>query len=144
MPIYSNQVWKAGGIPYVVDPNGVFVCLFKSSDPTYGGAAPQLPKGTPDPNETPDETAVREVSEETGIPLPALKDHAHFVSKRKFEGQTMDYYFHCYGFPLPKIIATKRNTEGIGVWLSIDDARRTMRRDQRVFLDDLIKLLQKH
>ena len=55
----------------------------------------------------------------------------------------MDYYLHCYGFPLPKIIAPKRNAEGVGVWLDIDDARRTMRRDQRVFLDDLIKLLQK-
>lgn len=58
---------RAGGVPYYRFPDGVLrVLLMVPSDPAYGGTHLQLAKGGIDDGETPEEAAVREVSEELG------------------------------------------------------------------------------
>jgi 8-oxo-dGTP pyrophosphatase MutT (NUDIX family) len=55
-----------------------------------------LPKGTPDPGETLEETALREVGEETGLevrivaPLPSIE--YHFVQDRRRIHKTVHYF----------------------------------------------------
>lgn len=53
---------SAGGVVYRLNPAIEVVICGRTSDGVWG-----LPKGTPDPGETIEETALREVSEETGL-----------------------------------------------------------------------------
>ncbi|HEY8490629.1 MAG TPA: NUDIX hydrolase [Dehalococcoidia bacterium] len=58
-----EEAVSAGGIVYRRGPAGVEVVLCgRTADGVWG-----LPKGTPEPGESLEETAVREVSEETGL-----------------------------------------------------------------------------
>ncbi len=58
-----EQVVSAGGVVYRRGQEGIEVVLCgRTSEGIWG-----LPKGTPDANETLEETAVREVNEETGL-----------------------------------------------------------------------------
>lgn len=54
---------SAGGVIYEVKDGDVLVCLIKTPHKDYW----QLPKGLVDKNESLEETAVREVREETGL-----------------------------------------------------------------------------
>ena len=58
-----NHVWSAGGVVFkeLENQHDILVCGF--TDPHSW----RLPKGKPDDGETPRETALREVQEETGI-----------------------------------------------------------------------------
>jgi len=59
---------SAGGIVYRNSAEGIeFVICGRDSDGIWG-----LPKGTPNPGESLEETAVREVSEETGLEVRIL------------------------------------------------------------------------
>lgn len=128
--------WKSGGFPYYIDSEDgqVYVCLFISNDSNYGGARPQMPKGTRDDNESPLETGSREASEETGIPTRALKKRAHLLVAKKFRGETSTYIQYAFGFPLDKPYSAKRNNEGRGLWFRMEDALRLIRKDQKAFL----------
>ena len=54
---------SAGGVVYRAGENGTEIVLCGRTSPTLWA----LPKGTPDPGETRQQTAVREVTEETGL-----------------------------------------------------------------------------
>lgn len=137
--------WKSGGFPYFIDPKtgDIFVCLFTSNDPDYGGKHPQMPKGTRDDSEAPVVTGAREAAEETGIPYDALKRKAHMIMNKKFRGETSTYIQYAFGFPLDKPYTAKKNSEGKGLWYRADDARKVIRRDQKVFLTKLLDNLEK-
>lgn len=61
--IPSGRITQAGAVPYRVGGNGVVqVCLLTSSLGLWG-----LPKGTIEPGESPEETAVTETYEEAGL-----------------------------------------------------------------------------
>lgn len=54
---------SAGGVVYKIENQQIQILLCGQGDPSSW----VLPKGTPDPDETMEETALREVQEETGI-----------------------------------------------------------------------------
>jgi len=135
--------WRAGGLPFTREGDQVWVCLFVSNDPMYGGSAPQLPKGIPNAHERPQEAAEREVAEETGLPIRLLSRQAFPLTIRTTTSELGETYdIHAYGFPLPRRIAPKPGEEGTGVWVTADKALTTMRPDHRVFVRDLLQHLR--
>ena len=62
------QLESAGGVVFRETTRGVEVVLCGVSNPRMW----RLPKGTPDPGETREETALREVCEETGLEVELL------------------------------------------------------------------------
>lgn len=135
--------WRAGGLPFVQDRGQVWVCVFVSNDPQYGGSAPQLAKGQPNAHERPVEAAIREVSEETGIPPQLLGRRPFPLSIRTMIAwDAMPYDIHAYGFPMTRLYAPRPNAEGTGKWMPADQALRVMRRDHRVFVRDLLQQLR--
>ena len=64
-PMRPNEI-SSGGVVVRASPEGYEVCLV--SDGKYWG----FPKGHVEPGETPEAAAMREISEETGIPLESL------------------------------------------------------------------------
>jgi len=63
---------SAGGIVIRTEPNGPEICLGKRRRERYG-VTWTLPKGTPDAGETTEQTALREVTEETGLDVRILE-----------------------------------------------------------------------
>lgn len=123
--------WKAGGFPFYKDDKGkLYVCLFKSNDPLYGGKTPQMPKGHPDPGQA----AAREAMEETGIPTRLLYQNRIQVLKTKFRGETSTYIQYVYAFPLEKKFPATTNDEGMGKWYEYEYALTIVRKDQKPFL----------
>src|ERR1051325_2576711 len=60
-----------GGVVVRSDEEGLSVAMIRTRN-LKGDAVWTLPKGTPDEGETPEETAVREVREETGLEVRLL------------------------------------------------------------------------
>ena len=140
----GNMKWKAGGFPYVVDSNGkIRICLFLSNNSYYGGAAPQMSKGGADDGEKPIETAVREIFEETGIPISDLKKRVEFVVSKLFKGESVNYMMHCYSFKIDKEFPMKAMEEGKGVWLSREHALSKIRKDHKIFLETFLEKIDK-
>ena len=134
----ESTSWKAGGFPYFKDRNGqIYVCLFVSNNPYYGGAKPQMPKGHPDAGENPVDVAAREASEETGIPMNELRKGAIPLVSQKFKGEVSTYVMHVFGFRLNRKIKATITDEGSGYWMELDDALKKMRPDQIQFLKKL-------
>ena len=135
--------WRAGGLPFFQRDGQVWVCAFVSNDPAYGGPAPQLPKGMPQPHERPMEVAIREVSEETGIPPEALGTAPFPLPIRtvtSWDGSIYD--IHAHGFPVNRQYSTPPTEEGQGKWMTAEQALQTMRADHRVFVRDLLQHLR--
>ena len=85
---------SAGGIVTRTGENGVEVLLCGRLSPALWA----LPKGTPDPGESHEETALREVGEETGLEVKALRfvDSIDYWFARPSDGvrchKTVHYY----------------------------------------------------
>ena len=124
---------KAGGIPFYIKDDKLFVCLFVSNDGTYGGTAPQIAKGHVDEYETQRDAAVREVFEETGVDVEGAPRHAVFSGP--FAGQVEDYYLSVYLYKLDDRVEPAVGDEGEGVWYPIEDALCFIRLDQQAILE---------
>ena len=85
---------SAGGVVYRTDGDEVEVAICGRSSPRIWG----LPKGTPDPGETREQTALREVTEETGlqVEIEAFIDSIDYWFVRPSDGvryhKTVFYY----------------------------------------------------
>jgi predicted NUDIX family NTP pyrophosphohydrolase len=121
-------LWREveGGIEVlVVHPSGA-----------YNRAAPWgIPKGEIDPGEGAEEAARREVREETGVdvtgPLVSL-GHVDYTRSRK--------RVHAFAAPLPAGAVARCASWEIdrAEWVSPDEARDRMQRDQKAFVDRLL------
>lgn len=60
------ETTKAGAVIFTLKPKPL-VLLLKSSNPSFGGPAWQLPKGSIDPGEEAYQAAIREANEEAGL-----------------------------------------------------------------------------
>lgn len=63
----NGKIYRAGLLPYILE-DGVAKFLFmKPSNPKYGGDMFQIAKGKIEIDETPEDAAIREASEELGL-----------------------------------------------------------------------------
>lgn len=90
-----TRAFSAGGIVLRGSPGGHEVLLGRRRR-ERDGATWSLPKGTPDGDETPEQTALREVREETGLEVRIL-DHVGEIHYRFVRGgrrieKTVRYY----------------------------------------------------
>jgi 8-oxo-dGTP pyrophosphatase MutT (NUDIX family) len=69
-----------GVIPYFKRPDGVFEFLIVTQEHAHTG----FPKGHPDPGETPEESARRELTEETGINDSILSTQKTYSTQYRF------------------------------------------------------------
>jgi 8-oxo-dGTP diphosphatase len=91
---HVRQDWSAGGVAYQRLTNGQIELALIA---THGGARWQLPKGSVEAGETPEETAIREVEEEAGLQTVS-------------EGflQTIEYwYWDTYRKEIPELVHKK-------------------------------------
>jgi 8-oxo-dGTP pyrophosphatase MutT (NUDIX family) len=91
----TERATSAGGVVFRHAEQGIELLLGKRrrerSSPTWS-----LPKGTPDEGETREETALREVTEETGLDVRILADvgdiHYRFVREGRRIDKTVHYF----------------------------------------------------
>lgn len=137
--IKKEERWKAGGIPYCIEDDVVYVCLVTPTDPAYGGDKPSVPKGNPDAGDTPESCARREVSEETGI--------TSFVSvnklmTEKITGLDRTYEMHVFAMETRDRSKLRPDFEGIPEWYDIDTALNICRRSHKIFVQKLADKLK--
>lgn len=91
----SVRAFSAGGIVIRHTPQGAELVLGRR---IRNGASAiwSLPKGTPDDGETPEQTALREVTEETGLEVRILESigdiHYRFIRDGQRIQKTVHYY----------------------------------------------------
>lgn len=126
-----------GVIPIFKDKDDFYILLVKNTKGGHWG----LPKGTPEKDEKPIDTAKRELFEETGIKDIEIKSEPTFEEKYDFEqngiaySKTNTYYF---GF-------VNKMTEGNRLdeidelkWVKIDEAQNTLTHQSAI---DVVKKL---
>ncbi len=119
----ERQESSAGGVVFRKRDAGVEVALGEQRDRLTGEATLRLPKGKPDPGESPEQTALREVLEETGIaarivaPLPTV----HYVYRQGEDAVDKTVHF----FLMESVDEAAGVPDGElarVVWLAPDDA----------------------
>ena len=141
-PFHPNEV-SAGGV--VVRPAGEAyeVCLI--NDGRYWG----LPKGNVEQGETPAETALREIAEETGLAHGGLSIIAELPASdyvyRRREGRLIFKRVHQYlvSAPAGAVLHPQESEIAEAAWLSFEDAtQRASFDDTRGALQEARRLLQ--
>ena len=122
-PLRPNEI-SAGGVVVRGSGAGPEVCLV--SDGRYWG----FPKGMIEPGETPEEAALREISEETGIPRGALTLGAalpsnEYVYRRRDSGALIFKRVHYFLVEAPADTVLRPDPAEIAdaAWLGFDAAR---------------------
>jgi len=106
-----------GVVPLQFRPTGVFLFLVQ-----HHSLAWLLPKGRPESLESPQETAARELEEETGLCVVEWLEHAPFVEHYSFKRHDQDIYKEATYFPaLVEGIVHLQSEELLdGQWIPID------------------------
>ncbi|MFI5284819.1 MAG: NUDIX hydrolase [Candidatus Dormibacteria bacterium] len=122
-PMRPNEI-SSGGVVVRRCVGGYEVCLV--NDARYWG----FPKGHVEPGETPEAAALREVSEETGIPLQSLVLRAslpatEYVYRRPNHGPLVFKRVHHFIIEAPADVELHPDPAEIAeaAWLGFDDAR---------------------
>jgi 8-oxo-dGTP pyrophosphatase MutT (NUDIX family) len=122
-PTRPNEI-SSGGVVVRRTPGGYEVCLV--NDGHYWG----FPKGHVEPGETPEAAAMREISEETGIPLESLVLRAplpasEYVYRRPNHGALVFKRVHHFIVEAPQDAALHPDPAEIAeaAWLGFDEAR---------------------
>ena len=93
MPV--ERAYSAGGI-VLRDASGGPELVLGRRRRESDGATWSLPKGTPDTGESPEETALREVTEETGLEVRILDTVGDVHYRFMREGRSIDKTVHYY------------------------------------------------
>lgn len=116
----AKQEVSAGGIVYrVIDARPVFLLIRDS----YGNLG--FPKGHLEKGEPPDQAALREVIEETGVDKPALRGHVDTIDWYfRFRGRLIHKICHFYLMETESDQTSPQRAEGITEcqWVPFDDA----------------------
>lgn len=114
-----------GVIPIFKDKDGFYILLVKNSKGGHWG----LPKGTPEKDEKPIDTAKRELSEETGIGdidiklEPTLKEKYDFEQNGTVYNKTNTYYL---GFVSEMTESNQLDEIDELKWVKIDKVQNTL------------------
>lgn len=130
--------WKAGGIPYFVNEQGTLrVLLVTSTDPTFGGPDPAIAKGYPEKGENSARTAIREMSEETGVKVKDVVD-------TQFLGvvESKHYSLYTYAFKLAREVPPITDWEAVGRWYNAYDALELIYANHKPMLLALIEAVE--
>jgi 8-oxo-dGTP pyrophosphatase MutT (NUDIX family) len=139
-----NEI-SSGGVVVRPTSDGYEVCLV--SDGQHWG----FPKGHVEPGETPEAAALREISEETGIPLESLVLRAplppsEYVYRRPNHGALVFKRVHHFVVEAPADAALHPDPAEIteAAWLGFDDAKaRLSFRNSIAILDAARSLLER-
>jgi 8-oxo-dGTP pyrophosphatase MutT (NUDIX family) len=142
-PLRPNEI-SAGGVVVRRRGAGHEVCLV--SDGRYWG----FPKGLIEPGESPEQAAVREISEETGIPGTALTLRAplpssEYVYRRRDTGALIFKRVHHFLVETPADTALHPDPAEIAeaAWLGFDGARERLKfRNSIAILDAARQLVE--
>lgn len=126
---------KAGGIPYMKVGEELFLCLFRSNNPYYGGPLLQISKGGIDEGEDILTAAKREIFEEMGI---CVNKWDKLVVKKS--STKKPYNLHVYTFPVKEMSKPAITDEGTGEWVSINKFYDLTRKDHAEIIKDLFDL----
>jgi len=143
-PMRPNEI-SSGGVVVRPTSDGYEVCLV--SDGQHWG----FPKGHVEPGETPEAAALREISEETGIPLESLVLRAplppsEYVYRRPNHGALVFKRVHHFVVEAPADAALHPDPAEIteAAWLGFDDAKaRLSFRNSIAILDAARSLLER-
>jgi 8-oxo-dGTP pyrophosphatase MutT (NUDIX family) len=122
-PLRPNEI-SSGGVVVRPAASGPEVCLV--SDGRHWG----FPKGLVEAGESPEAAALREVSEETGIPRPSLQviaalPHSEYVFRRPNRGALVFKRVHHFlvGAPQDAVLTPDPEEIAEAAWLAWDEAR---------------------
>ncbi|MCL5054478.1 MAG: NUDIX hydrolase [Firmicutes bacterium] len=124
MPSNGNEEFtlvSSGGVLYRSENGEIQVCLIAKK----GMKVWALPRGRVEPGETPEETALREVKEETGFSAKILEkiDQIHFRFYSKIDDEYIHRIVHFYLMPWENEKPGKRDKEvDTARWYPIDKA----------------------
>lgn len=116
---------SAGGLIYKKEGHQIKVCLIAKKNKQIWA----LPKGRVDKGETPEETAVREVREETGceVKLKERIDEINYYFHLRENDVLYHKYVYFYLMPLVKENAYQRDQEADEVrWFTLGEAQKTL------------------
>ena len=130
---------SSGTLLYRQGPAGLEVLLVHPSGAFNRRSPWGIPKGMIDGDETPEQAARRETMEETGVIAGELSDLGHIDYTRSKKR------VYCFAGPAPADAeATCASWEVDQVlWVSLERARALMHPDQALFIDRLVKWLEK-
>lgn len=121
----TERVVSAGGVVYRHGPHTIEVVVCgRSADGVWG-----LPKGTPDPRESLEDAAVREVSEETGLQVAIVRKigSMDYWFLRPQEGVRYHKWVHHYLMKATGGSTDNHDWEYDRVeWMPIEEALRTL------------------
>jgi 8-oxo-dGTP pyrophosphatase MutT (NUDIX family) len=112
---------SAGGVVYRIDGGQPFVLLIRDSYQNWG-----FPKGHLERGERPEEAALREVTEETGLTDLAVRGPLDVIDWFfRFRGQLIHKVCHFFLMETAEVETCPQRTEGITAckWLSFDEAQ---------------------
>ena len=127
----AKKVKSFGVIPIFKDSHGYKILIVKNNQGGHWG----LPKGTPEINEKPIQTAQRELFEETGIKDVHIDQKHKFSENYSFEMAGINYnktniYYTCFVDTMIK----RSNLDEIDEtkWVSVEDAKKILTHDSAI------------
>jgi 8-oxo-dGTP diphosphatase len=139
----DNLLVSSGGVLYRINKGSIEVCLIAKKDMRVWA----LPRGRVEPGETPEQTAIREVREETGFTAKVSEkiDEINFHFYSKTDDKLIHRLVHFYLMPWEGGELGPLDKEvDVAQWYPIDEAIRTLKyENEKEVLRKARRLLKK-